>query len=80
MNFSGTPYYPEVTNCTGYIAYIDRVIMHKKIVKDGNEAAVAHFKIYIHVILDPLFFEYLRMTQCRSKNVALSIYYLMYMK
>jgi hypothetical protein len=46
MNFSGTTFYPEVTNCTGYIAYIDRVIMHKKIAKDGNEAAVEHFKIY----------------------------------
>jgi hypothetical protein len=46
MNFSGTPCYPEVTNWTGYIAYIDRVIMHKKILKDGNEATVAHFKIY----------------------------------
>jgi len=46
MNFSGTPYYPEVTKCTGYIAYIDRVIMHKKNAKGGNKAAVGHFKIY----------------------------------
>jgi len=46
MNFLGNIYYLEVTNCTGSIAYIYRVIMHKKIAKDGNEVAVAHFKIY----------------------------------
>jgi len=46
MNLSGNIYYLEVTNCAGYIAYIDRVIMRKKIAKDGHEAAVAHFKVY----------------------------------
>jgi catabolite regulation protein CreA len=45
MNFSGNTNCPEVTNCTGYIDYIDRVIMHKTFAKDANEAAVAYFKI-----------------------------------
>lgn len=46
VKFLGNIYYLEVTNCTGSIAYIDRVIMHKNIAKDVKEVAVAHFKIY----------------------------------